>query len=75
MIKTRLELIVCDLCKKEFADGEQGYEITRMQYDEECKVFDPVRVGYDNIELPSIRRLIRFHEECFEEIAGDSFKI
>ncbi len=71
----RLDLIVCDVCKNEFADGEQGYEISRTKFSEEFKVFDPVRVGYDNLELPSIRRVIRFHERCFEEIAGDSFKV
>lgn len=72
----RLELWVCDFCKREFADGEQGYEIGRIRWDAEHKLFDPVRVGleYDQ-SLPSIRRVIRFHEECFQEIAGESFKV
>lgn len=77
MFKKRLDLIICDFCKKNFKDQEQGYEISRIRFDEKFKLFESLRVGLSasNGELPSIYRAIRFHQECFEEISGDSYKI
>lgn len=74
-VRERIDLIVCDLCKKEFDKDMEGYEISRVKFNEEFMVFDAARTQSSDWPDDSIRRVIRFHEECYEEIAGDSYRI
>jgi len=76
MESKRLDLISCHKCKKVFKDKEEGYQIGRIRFDEYDQVaFEIVRtlgvtVESESLEFPGIRRVIRFHEKCFQELAG-----
>ena len=76
MENRRYDLLSCDFCKKAFKEEEEAYEIAKVFFDPIDKVFDPVRAGLeDEFELPSVRRVIRFHQKCFEAIAGEAYAI
>jgi len=73
----RLDLIICDHCKKNFDDQEHLYEISHVKFDLSDVLFDPVVVNLQDLvnELPSIRKVIRFHKDCLCELAGTGWLI
>ena len=75
----RLDVMICDLCKEEFADEEECYELSRVKLSKESYRFETVestikagRIISDDLH---VKTAIRFHNHCFRELSGDDYMI
>jgi len=75
--QTRLDLVVCDHCKKTFENQEELYEINCVKFNLHNLSFDltTTEVCEPQRELLSVRRVIRFHKDCLCELAGSEWLI
>ena len=65
------DLIVCHNCKKAFKDGDVIYSISKQTYYDGQFAEDVIL----DIEFEDfcICKILRFCEECFEEISGQEY--